>query len=108
MTSRFPGPWRIAEFPNGFAVYDATGRQLGFFYGRADPNMAGHADFLTIGDARQIAVDFARLPELLNQTSGRSEIATSPEDINSPSSKQIAHRKMCRKLRVYLAPPSCQ
>src|SRR5713226_2223658 len=80
MTSRFPGPWRIAEFPNGFAVYDATGRQLGFFYGRADPNMAGHADFLTIGDARQIAVDFARLPELLNQTSGRSEVATSPED----------------------------
>jgi hypothetical protein len=80
MTSCFTGPWRIAEFPNGFAVYDATGRQLGFFYGRADPNMAGHAGFLTIGDARQIAVDFARLPELLNQTSGRSEIATSTED----------------------------
>jgi len=39
MTSRFPGPWRIAEFPNGFAVYDATGRQLGFFHGRADPNI---------------------------------------------------------------------
>ena len=80
MTSRFTGPWRIAEFPNGFAVYDATGRQLGFFYGRADPNMAGHAGFLTIGDARQIAVDFARLPELLKQTSDRSEVATSPED----------------------------
>src|SRR6266404_4802517 len=80
MTSRFTGPWRIAEFPNGFAVYDATGRQLGFFYGRVDPNMAGHAGFLTIGDARQIAVDFARLPELLKQTSDRSEVAISPED----------------------------
>jgi hypothetical protein len=80
MTSRFPGPWRIAEFPNGFAVYDATGRQLGFFYGRVDPNIAGHAGFLMIDDARQIAVDFARLPELLNQTSGRSEVATSTED----------------------------
>ena len=80
MTSRFPGPWRIAEFPNGFAVYDATGRQLGFFYGRADPNMAGHASFLMIDEARQIAIDFARLPELLNRTSGRSEVATSPED----------------------------
>jgi len=80
MTSPFPGPWRIAEFPNGFAVYDATGRQLGFFYGRTDPNMAGHASFLMIEDARQIAVDFARLPELLNQTSGRSEVATSKED----------------------------
>jgi hypothetical protein len=80
MTSRFPGPWRIAEFPNGFAVYDAMGRQLGFFYGRTAPNTAGHAGFLMIDDARQIAVDFARLPELLNQTSGQSEIATSTED----------------------------
>ncbi len=80
MTSRFPGPWRIVEFPYGFAVHDATGRQLGFFYGRAASNMAGHAGFLMIDDARQIAVDFARLPELLNQTSGRSEVAISPED----------------------------
>ncbi len=80
MTSRFPGPWRIAEFPNGFAVYDATGRQLGFFYGRPYPNPAGQTGFLMIDEARQIAVDFATLPELLNQTSARSEVATSTED----------------------------
>src|SRR5258705_12410802 len=80
MTSRFPGPWRIAEFPNGFAVYDATGRQLGFFYGRAYPNPLGQTGFLMVDEARQIAVDFARLPELLKQTSDRSEVATSPED----------------------------
>jgi hypothetical protein len=80
MISRFPGPWRIAEFPNGFAVYDAAGRQLGFFYGRANPDMAGHASFLMIDDARQIAADFARLPELLNQTPGRSEVTGSTED----------------------------
>jgi len=80
MTSRFPGPWRIAEFPNGFAVYDATGRQLGFFYGRTDPNTAGHTGFVMIDEARRIAVDFARMPELLKQTSDRSEVATSPED----------------------------
>src|SRR5437899_9631441 len=80
MTSRFPGPSRRAEFPNGFAVYDATGRQLGFFYGRAYPNPPGQTGFLMIDEARQIAVDFARLPELLKQTSDRSEVATSPED----------------------------
>jgi hypothetical protein len=80
MTDRFPGPWRIAEFPNGFAVYDATGRQLGFFYGRTNPNTAGQTSFLMVDEARQIAVDFTKLPELLNQTSARSEVATSPED----------------------------
>jgi hypothetical protein len=36
------------------------------FYGRAGPNTAGHAGFLTIDEARQMAVDFARLPELLS------------------------------------------
>ena len=50
MTSRFPGPWRIAEFPNGFAVYDATGQQLGFFYGRTDSNTAGHTGFVMIDE----------------------------------------------------------
>jgi hypothetical protein len=83
MTSRFPGPWRIAEFRNGFAVYDATGRQLGFFYGRTlprtNPDAAGQTSFLMVDEARQIAVDFTRLPELLNQTSARNEVATTPE-----------------------------
>ena len=48
--------------------------------GRTDPNKTGHGDFLMIEDARQIAVDFAMLPELLNLISDRSEVATSAED----------------------------
>src|SRR5258708_29201101 len=80
MTSRYPGPWRIAEFPNGFAVYDATGRQLGFFYGRTSPNTAGQTTFLMTDEARKISVDFTRPPELLNRTSARNEGATSPGD----------------------------
>ncbi len=35
--------------------------------GRADPNIAGHTGFLTLDEARQMAIDFARLPELLKQ-----------------------------------------
>jgi hypothetical protein len=66
---RFPAPWRIVEIPNGFAVDDATGQQLCVFYGRADPNTAGHTGFLTMDEARQMAANFARLPELLKRTS---------------------------------------
>jgi hypothetical protein len=72
MTSRFPEPWRIVEIARGYAVDDATGQQLGVFYGRTDPNTAGHTGFLTIEEARQMAVDFARLPEMLKRTSDRS------------------------------------
>src|SRR5215470_4848397 len=70
ITRRFPAPWRIVEIPNGFAVDDATGQQLCVFYGRTDPNTAGHTGFLTMDEARQMAVNFARLPELLKRTSG--------------------------------------
>ncbi len=49
-----------------YRAEDATGQQLGVFCGRSDPNTAGHTGFLTIDEARQMAVDFARLPELLS------------------------------------------
>jgi hypothetical protein len=63
MTSRSSVPWRIVELPNGFAVEDATGRQIGVFYGRA-PGIAGHTGIM-MDEARQMAPDFAKLPELL-------------------------------------------
>jgi hypothetical protein len=66
MTSRFPEPWRIVELPHGFAVEDATGKQIGVFYGLA-PDDAGHTGIMTMDEARQMALDFARLPELLRQ-----------------------------------------
>jgi hypothetical protein len=66
MITKLPAPWRIVELPSGFAVEDATGKQIGVFYGRA-PCSAGHTGIMTIDEARQMAIDFAKLPELLKQ-----------------------------------------
>jgi hypothetical protein len=74
MSRRFPAPWRIVEMPRGYAVEDADGQQLGVFYGRSDQNAAGHTGFLTMEEARQMAFDFAKLPELLEQMTLGSEI----------------------------------
>jgi hypothetical protein len=60
MTSRFPVPWRIVERPNGFAVEDATGKQIGVFYGRA-PDIAGRTGIMTMDEARQMAIDFRKI-----------------------------------------------
>ena len=77
MTSRFPAPWRIVELPNGFAVDDATGKQVRVFYGRA-PDIAGHTG-MTMDEAREMAIDFAKL---LNSLSG-----TGPPDECPPWSE---------------------
>ncbi len=61
---RFP-PWQVIELQGGYAVEDAQGRRLGTFLGRATSIEATHAGALTIDEARQMAFEFARLPELL-------------------------------------------
>jgi len=88
MSRRFPAPWRIVEIPSGFAVEDAAGQQLSVFYGRSDPNTAGHTGFLTMDEARQLAVDFAKLPELLKRTSARSNVAKAASQHEPPSRAQ--------------------
>jgi hypothetical protein len=61
-TSSLSAPWRVVEIPQGFAVEDAAGQQIAVFYGLAEPNTARQTDFLTIDEALQMAVDFAKLP----------------------------------------------
>src|SRR6185295_20209175 len=62
---RFPSPWKIERLPGGFKVIDASGQSLAYFYARENDNDAGTAGVLTMDEARRLASNFAKLPELL-------------------------------------------
>ena len=58
----FPTPWTIEEQFACFTVRDASGKALGYFYYKEEPDRRS-AKSLTKDEARMIAASFAKLPE---------------------------------------------
>jgi hypothetical protein len=62
---RFPPPWTVEETQPCFIVRDGGGQALAFVYFEEDPGRRDAASLLTRDEARRIAANIAKLPELL-------------------------------------------
>jgi hypothetical protein len=64
---RFPPPWSVEEQDACFVVRDHNGQQLAYVYFEEEPGRRSAAKLLTKDEARRIAANIAKLPDLLQK-----------------------------------------
>jgi hypothetical protein len=64
---RFPPPWTVEELDACFVVTDSAGQKLAYVYFEDEPGRRSAAKLLSKDQARRIAANMPRLPELVGR-----------------------------------------
>ena len=67
MIRRLPPPWHADKFSGGYVVRDAIGFAVAYVYGRSTEAEAMEAKQMTMDEARRVASNIAKLPDMLKQ-----------------------------------------
>ena len=64
---RFPPPWTVEELDACFVVIDSAEQKLAYVYFEEESGRRSAAKLLTKDEARRIATNIPKLPELLGR-----------------------------------------